>query len=91
MRTVSILTPSPNIEMVADAPEVEEATFTLVTNKKSKKKSKAYSPSPPNSNKTLLVSRASSVPKTVTTSLASELAITCPISAVAATIFSKFA
>ena len=90
MRTISILTPSPDIEMVTDAPEVEEVTFTLVTNKKSKKKGKT-SPPPNSRNKTLLVSRASSVPKTVTTSLASKLAVTCPISAVAATIFSKSA
>ena len=33
-----ILTPSPNIEMAVDIPEAEEVAFTLVTNKKCKRK-----------------------------------------------------
>jgi len=42
MRTVygpnPIPTPSSDVEMEVDVPEVEEVTFTLVTNKKSKGK-----------------------------------------------------
>jgi len=35
-----ILTPSPDIEMAVDIPEAEEVAFTLVTNKKCKRKDK---------------------------------------------------
>ena len=75
MRTVygpiPVPTPSPDMEMAVDAPEAEEVTFTLVTNKKRKGKGKVLSslsgtPSDSRS-KTSLVSRASSLPKTVTT------------------------
>jgi len=45
MRTVygpvSSLTPSPDVEMAVDIPEVEEVAFTLVTNQKHKGKDKA--------------------------------------------------
>ena len=75
MRTVygpnPISTPSPEVEMDVDAPEAEEVTFTLVTNQKRKSKGKissSFSGTPSNSrSKTSLVSRASSLPKTVTT------------------------
>jgi len=75
MRTVygpvPILTPSPDVEIAVDVPEAEEVTFTLVTNQKCKGKGKISSPfsgTPSNSrSKILLVSRASSLPKTVTT------------------------
>ena len=47
MRTVygpvSIPTSSPDIEITVDAPKVKEVAFTLVTNQKHKKKSKAFS------------------------------------------------
>jgi len=94
MRTVygsnPIPTLSPDVEMVVDVPEVEEVAFTLVTNKKGKKKAKVSSPSPTNSrNKILLVSRAPPVLKTVTTSTVAKPAVTHPTSAVAATTFSK--
>ena len=94
MKTVyssnSIPTPSPNVEMVVDVPEVEEVAFTLVTNKKCKRKAKV-SLSPPTNlrNKILLVSRASPVSKTVTASTASKPAATHPSSAAAATTLSK--
>jgi len=39
---VLILTPSPNIEMAVDAPEMEEVAFTLITNKKYKDKGKVF-------------------------------------------------
>jgi len=46
MRTVygpvSILTLSPDVEIVINAPEVEEVAFTLVTNQKCKGKSKVF-------------------------------------------------
>ena len=75
MRTIygpiPIPTPSSNVEMAVDTPEAEEVTFTLVTNKKRKGKSKVPSPlsgSPPDSrSKTTLVSRAPPLPKTVAT------------------------
>ena len=91
MRTVCgpnpIPTPSPDIEMIFDALEVEEIAFTLVTNKKSKEKAKVSSSPPINSrSKISLVSRAPPIPKTVTASIASIPAVTCPSSAVAATI-----
>ena len=93
MRTVygpnSIPTPSPDVEMVVDASEVEEVAFTLVTNKKGKGKTKVSSPPPTNSrNKILLISRAPPVPKTVTASAASKPAITRSSSA---TTLSKLA
>jgi len=86
MRTVYgsnlIPTPSSDVEMRVDAPEVEEVTFTLVTNKKGKRKARVSSPPPTNSkNKISLVSRAPPAPKTVTA--------THPFSATAATITSK--
>jgi len=75
MRTVynpvPISTPSSDIEIAVDAPEIEEVAFTLVTNQKCKDKNKASSPlsgTPPNSrSKTSLVSRAPSLSKAVTT------------------------
>ena len=96
MRTVygpnPIPTPSPDIEMEVDAPETEEVAFTLVTNKKDKGKAKVSPPPPTNSrSKILLVSRASLVPKAVTTSVATKPAITYPFSATAATTLSKSA
>jgi len=95
MRTVydpnPISTLSPDVEMVVDTPKAEEVTFTLVTNKKSKRKAKVSSliSSTNSGNKILLVSRAPSVLKTVTTSTASKPAATCPFSAVVATMTSK--
>ena len=67
MRTIygpiPVPTLSPDIKMAIDAPEVEEVTFTLVTNQKYKGKSKtssSLSRTPPDSkNKTSLVLRAS--------------------------------
>jgi len=75
MRTVygpvPIPTPFPDVEMAVDAPEVEEVTFTLVTNQKYKSKGKVSSPlsgTPPDSrSKISFVSRASSLLKAVTT------------------------
>ena len=71
---VSIPTPSSNVEMAVNAPEVEEVSFTLVTNQKCKGKGKIPSPlsgTPPDfKNKTLLVSRAPSLSKAVTACLA---------------------
>jgi len=94
MRTVyssnPIPTSSSDVEMDIDAPEVEEVAFTLVTNKKGKRKAKASSPSPTNSrNKIPLVSRALPTPKAVTTSTASKPAATHSSSAVAAATTSK--
>jgi len=94
MRTVygpnPIPTPSSDVEMVVDALEVEEVTFTLVTNKKGKRKAKASPPPPTNSrNKILLVSRASPVPKTVTASAASKPAATHLSSAAVTTTLCK--
>ena len=95
MRTVygpnPVPTSSPNVEMDVDAPEAEEAAFTLVTNKKgSKEKAKASSPPPTNSrNKILLVSRAPPAPKAITASAASKPATTRSSSAAAATTTSK--
>ena len=85
-----IPTPSLDVEMNIDAPEVEEVAFTLVTNKKRKGKAKASSPSLTNSrNKIPLVSRAPPAPKTVTTSAASKPASTRSPLAVAAATTSK--
>ena len=39
---VLIPTPSPDIEMAVDAPEMEEVAFTLITNKKYKDKGKVF-------------------------------------------------
>jgi len=94
MRTVYGFNPTPisppNVEMVVDIPEVEEVTFTLVTNKKSKEKAKVSSlPSTNSRNKILLVSRAPPVPKIVNASIASKPAATHPSSAAAATTFPK--
>jgi len=85
-----IPTPSPDVEMEVDAPEVEEVAFTLVTNKKGKRKAKMSSPLPTNSrSKILLVSRAPPTPKAVTASVASKPAATCFSSAAAASTTSK--
>ena len=94
MRTVygpnPIPTPFPDVKMVVDVPEVEEVAFTLVTNKKGKRKAKTSSPPPTNSrNKIPLVSRTPPIPKAVTASTASKPAATCSSSAVAATTISK--
>jgi len=87
-----IPTLSLDVKMEVDIPEVEEVTFTLVTNKKGKGKAKVSSPPPTNSsNKIPLVSRAPPAPKVVTASAASKLAIICPSLAAAATITSKSA
>ena len=75
MRTVygpaPVSTPFPDVEMAVDAPEAEEAAFTLVTNKKRKSKGKVPSPlsgtSSNSRSKTSLVSRTLSLPKAVTT------------------------
>ena len=96
MRTVydpnPIPTPSPDVEMEINTLEMEEVAFTLVTNKKGKRKAKVSSSSPTNSkNKIPLVSRAPHAPKTVTTSTASKPAATHPFSAVAAAVISKSA
>jgi len=54
-----IPTQSPDVKITVDVPETEEIAFTLVTNKKSKKKTKAFSLSSTDSrNKILLISRA---------------------------------
>ena len=67
---VPVPTPSPDVEAV-DTPEVEEVAFTLIINQKCKGKGKVSSPlsgTPSNSrSKTSLVSRATSLPKAVTT------------------------
>jgi len=74
----------PDVEMVVDALEVKKVAFILVTNKKGKRKVKASLPPPTNSrNKILLVSRAPSVLKTITTSTASKPAATHSSSAIA--------
>ena len=95
MKTVynsnSVPTSSPNVEMDVDALETKEVAFTLVTNKKRNKR-KAKVPSLPSTNsrsKILLVSKALSISKTITISVASKLVTTCSFSAVAATITSK--
>jgi len=73
-----------------DILEMKEVTFTLVNNKKGKRKAKMSSPPPTNSrNKILLVSRAPPAPRTVTASAASKPAATCPFSAAVATTLSK--
>ena len=63
MRTVYspnlIPTQFSDVKMAIDVPETEEIAFTLVTNKNSKKKAKAFSLSSTDSkNKILLISRA---------------------------------
>ena len=83
-------TPSPDVKMEVDVPEVEEVTFTLVTNKKCKGKAKAFSSPLNNSrNKILLVSRAPPASKAVTATAASKPAATCSPLAVAAITTSK--
>jgi len=77
MRTVYSPNPIPtlfsDVEMAVIVPETEEIAFTLVTNKKSKRKAKAFSLlSTDSRNKILLVSRALS-PKTVTASTAATI------------------
>ena len=85
-----IPTPFPDVKMEINVPEVEEVAFTLVTNKKGKRKAKTSSPPPTNSrNKIPLVSRTPPIPKAVTASTASKPAATCSSSAVAATTISK--
>ena len=92
MRTVyslnSIPTPSSDVEMVVNAPKVKEITFTLITNKKGKEKAKLSS-STNSKNKIFLVSRASTVLKTVTASAASKPATIHSSSTAAAIIISK--
>ena len=39
---VSVPTPSPDVEIAVDAPEMEEVAFTLITNKKYKDKGKVF-------------------------------------------------
>ena len=68
MRTVYSPNPIPtlfsDVEMAVIVPETEEIAFTLVTNKKSKRKAKAFSLlSTDSRNKILLVSRAPSPPR----------------------------
>ena len=63
MRTVygpnAIPTQFPDVKMAVDVPETKEIAFTLVTNKKSKRKAKAFSLlSTDSRNKILLISRA---------------------------------
>ena len=83
-------TPSPDVKMEVDVPEVEEVTFTLVTNKKCKGKAKAFSsPLNTSTNKILLVSRAPPASKAVTATAASKPAATCSPLAVAAITTSK--
>ena len=76
----------PNVKMVVDVLEAEEVIFTLVINKKHKRKSKA---SPLSfvlfsdfRSKTLLILRASSFPKTVISHLVLKPIKSCPSSAV---------
>ena len=77
--------------MAVDVPETEEIAFTLVTNKKSKKKGKAsFLLSFTNSgNKILLISRAPPLPRTGTTQTALKLAVTHSIFAIRAKITFK--
>ena len=68
MRTVYspnlIPTQFSDVKMAIDVPETEEIAFTLVTNKNSKKKAKAFSLSSTDSkNKILLISRAPPPPR----------------------------
>ena len=39
---VSVPTPSPDVEIAVDTPEMEEVAFTLITNKKYKDKGKVF-------------------------------------------------
>lgn len=71
-----------DVEMTVDIPEAEKVAFTLVTNKKYKRKSKAlpflsmfFSDS---RSKILFVSRASSCSKAVTSCLVLKSVTTCP-------------
>ena len=94
MRTIynsnTILIPFSNIEMAVNILEAEEIAFTLVTNKKSKGKTKVSSfPSNDFRNKILLVSRAPSLSKTIITSIALKPAITYFVSAIAVITTSK--
>jgi len=84
MRTVydanPIPTPSPNIEMAVDIPEAKKVAFILVTNKKSKEKANvSFLPCTDSRSMILLVSRASPLSKTITTSSALKLAATHPV------------
>ena len=80
-RSVSIPTPSPDIEIAVNALEVEEAAFTLVTNQKCKSKGKVPSPlsgTPLDSrSKMSLILRAPPLPKVVTT---------CPATTISKTV-----
>ena len=71
---------SSNIEIAIDIPKAEEITFTLVTNKKHERKDEAtFLPSISSSNsksKISLISQDFSLPKAITTCLASNLVIT---------------
>ena len=85
-----IPTPFSNIKIVVDTLEVKEVVFTLVTNKKSKRKAKvSFLPPTDSKSKILLVLRTLSIPKTVTASTALKLATTCYSLAITAIITSK--
>ena len=85
-----IPTPSLDVGIVVDVLEAEEVTFILVTNKKGKRKTKVFSLSFTDfRTKISLISKASSVFKTVTTSIASKPAITYLALAIVATTISK--
>ena len=79
-------TPFPEVKMAVDALEAKEVTFTLVTNKKCKRKSKAsFLPSMSSSNfrsKTSLILHAILFFKAIITCLASKLVTTYPSLAV---------
>ena len=85
-RSVSIPTPSPDIEIAVNALEVEEAAFTLVTNQKCKSKGKVPSPlsgTPLDSrSKMSLILRAPPLPKVVTT---------CPATTISKTVQAQMA
>jgi len=86
MRTIHgpdfVLTPSPNIEMTINTSETKGITFTLVTNKKHKKKQKAsfllFISSSNSRSKTLLILQPSSLPKAIITHSVLKPVTTCP-------------
>ena len=81
---------SPDIEIMVDALEIKEIAFTLVTNKKNKRKAKASSlPLTDSRTKILLVLRASLISKIVIASVVSKLAATYFASAIAVATTSK--
>jgi len=85
MRTIYgpnfVPTPSSNIEITVNISETKDVTFTLVTNKKHKKKKKAtFLSSISSSNfrsKTLLILQAFPLSKAITTHLVLKLVATC--------------